>query len=136
MIKAIIPAVFAIACAAPTQAACTQADLAGKWTAYVFTQDDTGKLAWIACTMVINAQGEFQTGTSFCKASGQTQQVHGALRTQSAPMCLFAGTITTGQGAANSIPSLTLSLDKQSATGAAGKNGSRNVSMFSMMKVK
>lgn len=136
MIKTIIPAVFALACAASAHAACTQANIAGKWTAYSFSQDQVGALAWTTCLLAIDSQGQFTAGTSYCAASGQKVQVHGALTALSPSICLYAGSITSSQGVTDPIPSLTLSLDKQSATGAGGKNGSGNVFMFSMVRTK
>jgi hypothetical protein len=136
MIKAIIPAAFALACAAPAQAACSQADIAGRWTAYSFSQDQTGSLAWAACVLNINAQGQFTAGPSYCSASGQTVQIHGALTTSAASVCLFSGSITSSQNVTDPIPSITLSLDKQSAMGAGGKNGTGGVFMFSMVRTK
>ena len=114
MIKAIIPATLLLACAASAQGACTQADIAGEWTAYSILQDNTGKLAWTACTLAINAQGKFTTATSFCKGLGRTLPVHGVLTTEAATKCLFEGSMTNTQDVTVPIQ-VTLSLDKQTA---------------------
>jgi hypothetical protein len=136
MIKAIIPAALLLAFSVTAQAACTQADIAGTWTAYSISQDQTGRLAWTSCNMVIGQGGAFTSATSSCSASGVSVQVHGSLKLGSAARCLYSGSITSSEGATDPITSLTMSLDKQSVTGAGGRNGRANVFMFSMMKTK
>jgi hypothetical protein len=137
MIKAIIPAAFALACAASAQGACTQANIAGTWTAYSVGQDDRGQLAWVACRLVINPAGAFTSATSTCTAAGRTVQAQGSLKLSVPANCAYNGSISIVQaGSTDPIPSLTLSPDKQSATGVGGRNGSGNVFMFSMVKTK
>jgi len=119
MIKAIIPATLLLACAVSAQGACTQADIAGEWTTYSILQDNTGKLAWTACTLAINALGKFTAAKSFCKGLGRTVPVHGVLTTVAPTKCLFDGSMTNSQAVTTPIQ-VTLSLDKQTATGVGG----------------
>ena len=138
MIKALIPSAFLLACAASAQGACTQADIAGTWTAYSIGIDSTnGQLAWVACNLVINTAGGFTGGTSTCTASGHTVNAQGSLKIFAAAKCAYKGSLTIVQaGHTDPIPSLTLSMDKQTASGAGANNGSGNVFMFSMVKTK
>ncbi len=51
--------------------------------------------------------------------------------------CAYTGSLTIPQaGHTDPIPALTLSLDKQTATGAGGNNGSGDVFAFSMVKTQ
>jgi hypothetical protein len=137
MIKAIIPAALLLACGTTTQGACTQADIAGTWTAYSVGQDDTGRLAWVSCNLVVGPAGEFTKAASSCTAAKSTEQAQGFLKLLSAVKCAYKGSLSIVQaGATNPIPSLTLSQDKQSATGVGGLDGGINVFMFSMVKTK
>jgi hypothetical protein len=137
MIKAIVPAALLLATAATAQGACTQADIAGTWTAYTVGQDNTGRLAWVSCNLVIGSAGGFTKATSFCTAAASLVQAQGALKLLSGAKCAYKGSITIVQaGAANAIPSLTLSQDKQSASGVGGLDGGSNVFMLTMVKTK
>ena len=137
MFKALIPAALLVAAAVPAHAACTQANIAGTWTAYSLSQDNSGQLAWTTCNLVINTSGAFSTANSSCTASGQTVAVQGSVKPTGAARCAYSGSITAPSvGTTDPIPSLTLSLDKQSAIGVTGTNGAGNVSGFSMMKIK
>ena len=135
MFKALIPAALLIAAAAPVQAACTQANIAGTWTAYVLTQD-SGQLSSVVCNLVINTAGAFSTANSSCTASGQTVAVQGSVKPSAAARCAFSGSINSPAVGSTDPVSLTLSLDKQSAVGVTGTNGAGNVSGFSMVKTK
>lgn len=137
MIKALIPSVFLLACATSAHGACTQANIAGTWTAYSIGLDDTHKLSWVSCNLVINTAGAFSGATSSCTASGQTAKAQGAIKLFSVPKCTYKGTLTIPQANhTDPIPSLTLSLDKQTAIGAGGNNGTTDVFAFSMVKTR
>lgn len=137
MIKAIIPAAILFAFGATAHAACTQADIAGTWTAYSVGQDDTGRLAWVSCELVIGPTGGFTKTTSSCTAAKSTVQAQGSLKLLSGAKCAYKGSLTIVQANhTDPIPSLTLSQDKQSATGVGGRDGGSNVFMFSMVKTK
>lgn len=136
MLKAFIPATFLLAAATPAGATCKQADIAGTWTAYSLSQD-SGQLAWAACNLVISTAGTFTTAGSSCTASGHTVQVQGSVKLSGAAKCAFSGSISAPAiGQTDPIPSLTLSLDKQTAVGVTGHNGAGNVSAFSMVKTQ
>ena len=135
MIKAIIPATLLLACTVSARGACIQVDIAGKWTAYSILQDNTGKLAWTACTLAVNAQGKFTTATSFCKGLGRTLPVHGVLTIEAPTKCLFDGSMTNSQGVTAPIQ-VTLSLDKQTAAGVGGRSGHDNVFTLSMVRIQ
>jgi hypothetical protein len=137
MIKAIFPAALLLATAATAQGACTQADIAGTWTTYTVGQDNTGRLAWVSCNLVISPAGGFTKANSFCTATASIAQAQGTLKLFSGPKCAYKGSITIVQGgAASAIPSLTLSQDKQSASGVGGVDGRGNVFMLTMVKTK
>lgn len=136
MIKTLISSAFLLAYAASAQGACTQANIAGTWTAYSISQDDSGELAWTACNLVINTAGAFTTVTSSCTASGQTVQVQGSLKLAVAARCAYSGSIAIPNDVTDPLPSITLSLDKQTAIGVGGKDGTNNVFVFSMVKTK
>jgi hypothetical protein len=136
MIKTLISSAVLVVCAASAQGACTQADIAGTWTAYSISQDQTHQLAWTACNLVIGASGAFTTASSSCSAAGQTAKVQGSLKLSSAAKCAYSGSIAIPHQVTDPIPSLTLSLDKQTAMGAGGKNGTSDVFAFSMVKTK
>jgi len=138
MLKSFIPAVFTLACAASAQSACTQADVAGTWTAYVVSQDTIGELAWTSCRFIIDATGAFKSTNSTCSATGHVVRVQGSLSLSAPALCAYKGAITISnrQGATSNIPSLTLSMDKQTAMGAGGENGANDVFMFSMVRIK
>lgn len=136
MLKTIIPACLMLAAAAPAGASCTQADIAGTWTAYSLTQD-SGQLAWTACNLVISTAGTFGTASSTCTASGQTVKVQGSIKLTAAAKCAYGGSISAPAiGQSDPIPSVTLSLDKQTAFGVTGTNAAGNVSGISMVKTK
>jgi len=137
MIKALISSAFLLTCAAtPAGAACTQANLAGTWTAYSIGLNGS-QLAWVSCNLVIGPLGAFIGASSSCAASGETVKVKGALRLSAPAKCAFSGSLTIlpARGT-NPIPSLTLSLDKQTAAGVGGANGSGNVFTFLMVRTK
>jgi len=135
MLKALIPAILLLA-ATPAGANCSQANIAGTWTAYSLSQD-SGELAWTACNLVISTAGTFTTAGSSCTASGVTVKVQGSVKLAAAAKCAFSGSINApSAGQTDPIPSLTLSLDKQTAIGVTGTNGAGNVSAFSMVKTK
>ncbi len=137
MIKAIIPAALLLVFGATAHGACVQADIAGTWTAYSVGQDDTGRLAWVSCNLVVGATGAFISATSSCTAAKSTVQAQGSLKLLSGAKCAYKGSLTIVQaGSTDPIPSLTLSQDKQSATGVGGRDGGSNVFMFSMVKTK
>jgi hypothetical protein len=136
MLKALIPAALSILAALPAEAACTQANIAGTWTAYAVSQDEMNDLAWSACDLVIGAAGAFTGSNSTCTAAGVTVKVQGSLKLTNAARCAYSGSISLGSGLTDPIPSLTLSLDRQTAAGVGGKNGGGNVFVFNMVKTQ
>jgi hypothetical protein len=136
MLKALIPAAILIVAAMPAEAACTQANIAGTWTAYSIGLD-SGQLAWVSCNLVIDTAGAFSAGTSTCTASGQTANAQGSLKLSAVAKCRYTGSLTIVQAShTDPIPSLTLSLDKQTASGVGAQNGSGNVFVFNMVKTQ
>jgi len=136
MIKTLIPAALLIVAAMPAGAACTQANIAGTWTAYSLSQDNSGELAWTGCNLVISTAGAFTTASSSCTASGQTVKVQGSVKLIGTAKCVYSGSISIPGQVTDPIPSLTLSLDRQTAIGVTGHNGAGNVSAFSMVKTQ
>jgi hypothetical protein len=138
MLKAFIPALLLIAAAAPAGATCKQADIAGTWTAYSIGKDSANnQLAWVSCNLVINTAGRFSTGTSSCTASGKTVGLQGMLKLSGPAKCLYSGSFTIPEAPhTDPIPALTLSLDKQTASGAGGHNGTTDVFVLTMVKTQ
>jgi len=142
MLRALIPAALlaatALGTAVPAGATCKQADIAGTWTAYSIGKDSTNnQLAWVSCNLVISAGGAFSTATSSCVSSGHTVTVQGTLSLSGPAKCLYTGSLTIPSGPhTDPLPSVTLSLDKQTAAGAGGHNGTTDVFVFTMVKTK
>src|SRR6185437_7645217 len=86
---------LAAGAAYPAQAACTQAQLTGTWTAQTLTSDTSGHPIWITCTLAINAAGAFPAATSAClNSSGQQSAARGTLKIFNARNCAFSGNVT------------------------------------------
>ena len=123
---------------APTYASCTQAQLAGTWTAQSVFQNNAGYLSWSTCTLTINTAGAFSAKTSGCLNSlGQRSTTFGSIRLFSAPTCAYDGTLDLlGYGTTAYIRNVTLSIDHQSAAGIGGGGAYGGVFVFNMVKIK
>ena len=137
--KSILPicaTVIGLMAPAAAQATCTQADLSGTWTAYTVAQPNNQALAWVVCSLVINAGGVLTTATSACENSnGVTARPQGRISLAKAAICAFSGSIDyPAYGVGGTIQSLTLAMNKQSGTGIG--TGSSGVFVLNMVKVK
>jgi len=127
-----------LAMAVPAGATCTQANLAGTWTATSLSRTAAGDLAWTTCDLVINAQGRFVAATSKCNGSqGDASPAQGSLALAKPASCAYAGSITlTKYRQTNRIRLATLSLDHQVVSGVGGGLGAGGTFTFNMVKTK
>jgi hypothetical protein len=138
MLKAITASVLLLtALAAPANASCTQAQLAGIWTAQSVSAVG-GQLTWTTCTLTINAAGAFPANKSACLDSlGVESDGEGSFKLFNAANCAFDGTVHfIGYGTNAYIRNLTLSIDHQTAAGIGGGGAYGGVFVFNMVKVK
>jgi hypothetical protein len=94
-------------------AACTLADLKGRWRVYA-----TDYRNWVACPATLDEQGRLVNDTR-CRSTSPAPEPMlevGVMRLRQAPACLFSGVLRIG-GEPHSVRSLTLSLDKTTASG-------------------
>ena len=121
----------------PAQAACTQAQLAGTWTAEALTQGSAGHLLWVTCTLIINDAGGFVANTSACvNNEGQRSEARGTLKILNAANCAFSGNVNlVGYKSYLYVRNLTLSTDHNVASGIGG-GGPQYGSAFSINLVK
>jgi hypothetical protein len=89
------------------QAACTQADAAGTWQAYSYSNGSS----WVACKVTVGSNGAIANST--CTNAGGTSGAftNGKLTLVSGPSCLYRGSFKIG-GQLNTIKSATMSRDK------------------------
>ena len=129
---------LAASAAYPAQAACTQPQLAGTWTAESLTQGAAGHLVWITCTLDISTAGGFLASTSAClNSDSQRSEARGTLKLFDAANCAFQGNINLVGFKSNlSIRNLTLSLDHQVASGIGGGGTYGSAFAFNLVKVK
>jgi len=137
--KTVLTAALLLAASAayPAQAACTQAELAGTWTAETLSLATGGRLIWITCTLAINAVGGFTANTSAClNSNGQRSDARGTLKVFDAPNCAFAGNVNLVGFKSNLyVRNLTLAQDHSVASGVGG-GGNQYGSAFSFNLVK
>jgi hypothetical protein len=102
------------------------------------SQTNIGDLAWVACNLVINAQGKFVATTSRCEDSfGNVSPAQGSLTLAEAAECAYAGSITlTKYRQTNKVQLATLSLDHQVVSGIGGGLGTGGAFVFNMVKTK
>jgi hypothetical protein len=117
LIRSLAAAAAAAAVLAPmaASAACTQANIAGRWNVYTFSVNG-GQPAWVRCRIIVSATGSV-TNTTCTAHTGQSLPLTGAhIDLTGAPICVYGGGFSLA-GSANQLRHLTLSLDKQTASG-------------------
>ena len=138
--KALLTAGLMLAASAgsPAQAACTQPQLAGTWTAESLSLDSGGHLLWITCKLDIGTAGGFFAKTSACLNSDrQRSEARGSLKLFSTANCAFEGSINlVGYQSTLYVRNLTLSLDHQVASGIGGGGSYGSAFVFNLVKVK
>jgi hypothetical protein len=129
---------LAASAASPAQAACTQAQLAGTWTAEALSLGTGGHLIWITCTLVINTAGGVELKTSAClNDDGQRSDARGSLKIFSGLNCAYSGGINlVGYKSDLSVRNLTLSTDHNVASGIGGGGNFGSAFSINMIKVK
>jgi hypothetical protein len=112
-------------------AACTQANIAGRWNIYVSGLNG-GVASWVRCRIIVSATGSVANTT--CNAhTGQPLPLTGAqINLTGAPICVYQGSFNLA-GSANQLRHMTLSLDKQTASGAGFQPG---VGAFTVQMIK
>ena len=124
-----------VAAAAPVQAACTQAQLAGTWRMYFqghYLQKDFG----YACTLVIEKNGSLAKGSGCADTLGRTTPMTGSLKLTSPSYCDYDGKITlTVDKDVNDFERTTLSPDHNVMSGAAYDEPSGIGYAFTMVRV-
>jgi hypothetical protein len=136
-LSAIGAVALAFSSALPAAASCTQAELAGKWTAYSVSQPGSS-LAWTTCQLTISAAGTFGIATSACINSANTSaKAKGSLKLQNAAQCVFAGTINfPAYDVTDTVRSVTLMINKQEATRIGGGGADGSAFVFNMAKLQ
>ncbi len=122
----------------PAEATCTQANIAGTWTATSVSQQSNYVLAWVGCALTINAQGNFKTNNSGCIASNNNHSyAQGQFKLVDASLCSYSGTIQFPiYGTYGVLQIATLSMDHQIVSGIGGGLGQGGAFVFNMVKVK
>jgi hypothetical protein len=136
-LSAIGAVALALSSALPAAASCTQAELAGKWTAYSVSQPGR-TLLWTTCQLTITAAGNFGIATSACvNSAGNSAKAKGSLTLQNAAQCVFTGTINLpAYGITYTVRSATLMINKQEATGIGGGGADGSAFVFNMAKLQ
>ena len=132
---------FARGCAALTlcvaagasNAACTQADLAGTWyvgglatVPFTLTHDDTSFTTY--CKLVVNSAGEFSEESSTCKSSigpsaiSGKMQINKICQVKGFPMAVFAG---GAQIATYTVDYLKIDQNKSTFVGTGNKGSAK-----------
>jgi hypothetical protein len=122
---------------AQADASCVQSSVAGSWTAYSVS-DPNNKLAFVACTLVINSAGTFAAANSVCASSvaSVTTKAKGAIKLINGAACAYQGSITLiSFGETDSVKLATLSINKDTVSGV-GVGQSGGVFVFNMVKIK
>jgi hypothetical protein len=112
-------------------AACTQAQLAGRWKAYSAGVDNQFSY-WTSCTIIINATGFIANTTCINSFNFTGNLTQGRIVLGHAPTCAFNGGFTFA-GERNTLRNMTLSLDKQTAAGVGVFPGGSFI--FSMVRM-
>jgi len=122
----------------PVLASCTQAQLAGTWTAQSVSLDTNGYLAWTTCTLSINTVGGFSANTSACLNSlGQKSNAQGSLKVFNAANCAYDGALNLVNFLTTVyVRNFTLSMDHLTGSGIGGGGAYGGVFVFNMVKVK
>ena len=122
----------------PANATCTLGNIAGTWTTTSVSQTNTGDLGWVACSLVINANGQFSAATSKCEDfAGEKSAAQGSLKLVSSTSCGFQGSITlTTYNRTYYGPLATLSLDHYMVSGVGGGLGTGSDFVFNMVRTK
>ena len=129
---------LAASAAYPAQAACTQAQLAGTWTAQALSLGTGGHLIWVTCSLAINDVGGFTAKTSAClNDDGQRSEARGTLKIFNAPNCAYSGNINlVGYKSNLFVRNLTLSTDHNVASGIGGGGKYGSAFSINMVEVK
>src|SRR6185437_3434420 len=130
---------LAASAAYPAQAACTQAQLAGTWTASTLSLGTGGHLIWITCSLAINTAGGFTSGTSAClNSNGQQSEARGTLKIFDAANCAYSGNVNLVGFKSNLfVRNLSLSQEHNVASGVGGGgNQFGSAFSFNLIKVK
>jgi hypothetical protein len=103
---------LALASAHAASAACTQADVAGRWQAYSI--NSVG--AWVRCRLSIDGAGNIANNTCITSLNTAVGMTGGKVQLSSGFYCTFTGSFFLG-GAPNTIRHSTMARDKFSVEG-------------------
>ena len=136
MLKTIAISAALTAVTFQAQAACNLAQMAGVWTIYNIAELPSHSLAWVTCALGINRAGAIDSKGSLCvNSNGVKLRPEGKLRLAIASACAFTGSLDfPSAGVGGTIESLTLSIDKNYATGIG--TGSAGEFLFNMVRIK
>lgn len=127
--------VLAWGIAANAHGACTQANLAGKWSVYV--QSNAGNNYAIACNVVVSSTGAITANNSTCAATnGATSSVSGSIKLKTASVCDYAGTVTLNSfSLTEQFLRSTLAPDRSTLAGVGYEPASNVGYIFTMVRL-
>jgi hypothetical protein len=115
---------------APAIAACTAADLAGKWQVYSSGAEDGYSSYWVRCTVNVSSSGALSGNCA--ASSGGGGAVAGRLTLSSPATCTATGQFTLG-GTVNKVVHATVARDKNTGNGVGTFPGGNFI--FSMTRL-
>jgi hypothetical protein len=129
-VASVLAASLALAPAA-ANAACTQADLTGRWQVYMVAASAAGQ-SWAQCALNINAGGVIAKTDCTDSSSANAALVNGVARMTIPAACTFTAHFTLA-GRVFTVVHATMAQDKVSGTGVGTRPG--EAFLFTMTKV-
>jgi hypothetical protein len=98
-------------------AACTQANLSGKWQAYTSSWETKSKISyWSRCTFTVNAAGTMSAASCVNSLGQSGPMTGGKVKISKEATCTYTAQFVVG-GALNKVGHGTLAKDKYTASG-------------------